>query len=241
MLDDKPLKLHGEETIHLAKPQERNPKTLVFHGELLILCTFIAVSTYLTVRLALQTGRLAQTNTLHEHSITLINDQLKQQTDHLAAFERTDREVLQSLRETNLRNQRIETRLTQIEDDHMALKRANARILANEQKLGDQLDVVKAQIGQGSSTIVDIPVNPPPAAPADHSHPYVVSGLRAPKGVRVDRNAQGEEIWLVSKDGKQQEVRPIEQTRLGYRIHNLTDGKDYTLTPEGDWLASSAR
>jgi hypothetical protein len=83
-------------------------------------------------------------------------------------------------------------------------------------------------------------VNTPPAAPSDHSHQYA-SGLKAPKGARVDINEQGQETWLLSKDGKQQQVRPIEQTRLGYRVHNLTDGKDYTLTPEGDWLASSAK
>jgi hypothetical protein len=52
--------------------------------------------------------------------------------------------VLQSVRDTNLSNQPIETSITRIEDDHTALERADARTFANEQKLRDRLDVVNA-------------------------------------------------------------------------------------------------
>jgi septal ring factor EnvC (AmiA/AmiB activator) len=179
MLDNKPLLLPRQEAIDIA--QEREPKLPLARGELLIICAFVAISSYFTVKLALQTGRLAQFNTLHERSITLINQQLKEQADHLAAFERTDRQVLQSLHETSLRSGRIETRLGQIEDDHMALKRANARILASEQKLRDQLDLLSARMGQnGSPTTIEVPAAGLPAAPAGQAH-NDASGLKPPK------------------------------------------------------------
>jgi septal ring factor EnvC (AmiA/AmiB activator) len=152
MADDKPLLFPQQEPVAVAQQQERKQKSIWAHTELVIVCAFIAISTYLTVKLALQTGRLAQFNTLHERSITLINQQVKEQAGHLATFERTDREVLQSLQDTRSRNGRIENRLSQIEDDHMALKRANARILANEEKLREQLDVLNGRTGQDSST-----------------------------------------------------------------------------------------
>jgi hypothetical protein len=231
MPNNKPVFLPQEQPVALAQQQERKPKSIWAHTELVIVCAFIAISTYLTVKLALQTGRLAEFNTLHERSITLVNQQVKEQAGHLAAFERTDREVLQSLQDTRSRNGRIEHRLGQIEDDHMALKRANARILANEEKLRDQLDVLNARIGQ-DTTRVEVPVAPSPAEPSDHAHKYA-SGLTPPSGTQVSTNAQNEEIWEIPKDGKTQELRPIEQTHFGYLVHNLTDGKDYILTPQG--------
>jgi septal ring factor EnvC (AmiA/AmiB activator) len=181
MPGNRPLSLPRQEAVGMAQPQERKPKPLLARGELLILCAFVAISSYLTVKLALQTSRLAQFNTLHERSVTLINQQLKEQADHLAAFERTDRQVLQSLNETSLRNGRIETKLSRIEDDHMALKRANARILANEQKLQEQLDLLNARMGQNdASTTVEVPVAPSPAAPAAQVH-HDASGLKPPQ------------------------------------------------------------
>jgi septal ring factor EnvC (AmiA/AmiB activator) len=192
-------------------------------------------------KLALQASRLAQFNTQHERSITLINQQLKGQADHLQQFEHTDRQVLQAMQETNLRNGRIEHRLTQIEDDHMELKRANARILGNEQKLCEQLDLLNTQMqAVYAFHPVDVPVPSRPAAPSDHAHNYT-RGLPPPKRAQVSMNSHKEETWLISKDGKDQQVRPIEQTHLGYLVHNLTDGKDYILTPQGRWLDSSRK
>jgi septal ring factor EnvC (AmiA/AmiB activator) len=235
-----PLVFPQADPIAATEPQERKSKLFSGRTELLIVYGFIAISTYLTVRLALQTSRLADFNTLHERSITLINQQLKDQAGHLAAFERTDHEVIKSLNDTNSRNGRIEKRLGQIEDDHMALKRANARILASEQTVRERLDALNTRMAQDNSTTVYVPVAPSAATPANHTHQYA-SGLTPPPGTQVYTNAQNEQIWQTSKDGKQQQLRPIEQTSLGYLVHNLTDGQDYTLTPKGDWLPGSAK
>lgn len=242
MADNKPLLFPHAEPVAIAQPQERKPKMLSGRTELLIVYGFIAISTYLTVKLALQTNRLADFNTMHERSITLINQQLNDQAGHLAAFERTNQEVLKSLHDTGLRNGRIETRLGQIEDDHMALKRANAHILASEQKLREQLDALNARMGQDNTTTVEVPMpmTPSTAAAANHTHQYA-SSLTPPPGTQVYTNAENELIWQISKGGKQQQLRPIEQTSLGYLVHNLTDGKDYTLTPKGDWLPGLAK
>lgn len=242
MLDQKPLLWNGQGGVDVARPQKRERKSLWTRGELLIVCTFIAVSSYLTVKLALQTGRLAEFNTQHERSITVINEQIKDQADQLERFGQSDRRVLQSLHETSLRNGRIEARLARIEDDDMTLKRANARILANEQKLREQLHQFDDGIQPttpGTFPSTTSLATPPPAIP-DHQHKYSTS-LLPPRGTVTYRNALNEEIWLISRGGKQEQLRPIEKTRLGYRVHNLTDGKDYIMTPEGHLLANTEK
>jgi hypothetical protein len=240
MPENKPLSFPHQEALVIAGGEERKPRSLWARAELLVVCAFIAISSYLTVKLALQTGRLAEFNTLHERSITLINQQMKEQAGHLATFERTDREVLNSLHDTSMRNGRIETRLRQIEDDHMALKRANARILGNEQKLSENFDLLNARMGQDTRTSVEVPVGPPPRPPTGHAHKYA-SGITPPPGTLVSTNAQKEEIWHISKDGTNQQLRPISQNGLGYLVHNLTDGNDYILTSQGSWVPASAK
>jgi hypothetical protein len=50
-------------------------------------------------------------------------------------------------------------------------------------------------------------------------HPWLrhlqPSGLTPPAGTLVYTNVQNEEIWQILRDGKYQQLRPIEQTRLG--------------------------
>lgn len=247
MVNEKVLFFRREDAVHEPQLQEARPKSLLVRSELLIVCTFIAVSTYLIVRLAMQTGQLAESNTAHERSIVLINQQLKDHADQLQRFEQTDRQVLDSLRQVGLRNGRIETRLAQIENEHIALKRADARMLQQEQKLREQLNVLNSRTVQNassatapsvtSSSAIPEPPLSTPADPSDHAHTYV-TGLTPPKGTVVFVN-QNEETWVVSKDGKEQRVHPIERIRLGFLVHNSTDGKDYILSPDGAWLGSS--
>jgi hypothetical protein len=240
MLNEKTLLLNRHQALEELQPQERTTKSFWAHSELLIISAFIVISSYFIVKLALQTGRLTEISTQHEQSIMLTNQQLKGHADRLQRFEDNDRQVRQSLREANSRNGRIETRLSHIEDDDIALKRANARIVANERNFREQLDRLDAR-AQRTIPQAAAPVAPAPAPATVDPARQKWSGLVPPPGTLAYKNALNEEIWLISRDGKEEQLRPIQKTRRGYRVHNLTDGKDYFLTTQGDLVASSGQ
>jgi hypothetical protein len=243
------LMLHRRETFDVQAVQTKPAKH--FHGEkLLIICSLVAISSYFMLSLVRQIDRLADYNSVNARSISLLSQRIQQQSTALESLSKADNQVMQSLQETNQRNGRIEHRLTRIEDDHMALKRANATILANEDGLRQQVAQLTARAQVDHSTAAPIPIpNPaipsaPPSLPvpnsAGHQHEFS-NGLTPPPGTVVMRSANEEEIWILPKDGQSQQVRPIGKTGLGVVVHNLLDGKDYIVTPSGGWLGSSVR
>jgi len=89
------------------------------------------------------------------------------------------------------------------------------------------------------------PTNPPPSAmpavvPSKHNHEGAwIDDATAPPGTVVLKNETRGVIWLLQKDSKLQSFRPFEQTTVGIFLHSLSDGKDYIISPGGDWVGEA--
>jgi len=75
-----------------------------------------------------------------------------------------------------------------------------------------------------------------------HTHEFDLS-IPLPDGSVPHHNSQGEtDYWLVPRvlpsGGHFARVEPYGATSLGVKVHNMEDGKDYILTPQGGWTES---
>ena len=75
-----------------------------------------------------------------------------------------------------------------------------------------------------------------------HRHEFDLS-IPLPDGSAAHHNSQDEtDYWLVPRvlpsGGHFARVEPYGNTSLGVKVHNMEDGKDYILTPQGGWTES---
>jgi uncharacterized phage infection (PIP) family protein YhgE len=86
---------------------------------------------------------------------------------------------------------------------------------------------------------------PPSALPTallanSHSH-QIDASIPMPAGTLGHQNSQGElDYWLVFRvlpSGERAvKVKPYGTSSFGVKVHNIEDGRDYTLTPQGEWV-----
>jgi len=83
----------------------------------------------------------------------------------------------------------------------------------------------------------------PTASPSNpHTHEFDLS-IPLPDGSAAHHNSQDEtDYWLVPRvlpsGGHFARVEPYGTTSLGVKVHNMEDGKDYIVTPQGGWTES---
>jgi hypothetical protein len=81
----------------------------------------------------------------------------------------------------------------------------------------------------------------PPVAPGEEAVPknwHRILEIKPTESAVAHKSGDGTiEYWLVPRgpDQVQTKVLPIGTSAEGVVIHNLEDGKDYTLTPSGEW------
>jgi hypothetical protein len=257
-----PISLHRESYPPVPKPIEhKENRELLFVylglGAVIVAVTvFITLSVYTITRLATRTTEVAEHNTQNARNIATISKQLKQQASALQRDEATNNQILQALHDTYLHDQ---GRINDIEEGTNSLQKTIGRLAANESRLAAKLDSLAAVVSHtiaGSvpplqSTILRMqPPAPQPSAtsptasvetvPSKHQHIYL-DNVPPPPGTVV-LNENGQATWVIQKDGKDQKVRPIEQTTMGVLVHNFIDGRDYLISQtEGivKWLGEA--
>jgi hypothetical protein len=203
-----PLPDREGSTIELVRAQQ-NARSLFKRYEFLAVCLFVLVSIYLIWKVARELGKVAALDAQHDRSISEIDARLKDQARRL---DQTEHELLQALGEARERNARMERRLAQIEHDHRALEKANTRMLQDEHKLGARLDQLY--------TWVTVPTAP-------------TGRLTLPPGTVAIPDDKNGEVWVVFREGKEHRVRPLAGWSGGTLVRDLTDGKPYFLTADG--------
>jgi hypothetical protein len=207
-----PLPLPGREgsTIELV-PAREQAGSLVHRYGFLAVWLFLLVSMYLIWKVARQLEKVASLDTQQERSIIEIDARLKGQAGKL---DQTGHVLLQALEEAQERNARMERHLAQIEHARRALEKASTRILQDEQILGARLDQLYTRVRV-----------PPVAAPAGQ--------LSLPPGMVALPDDKYGEVWVVFREGKEHQMRPVARWSGGTLVRDLADGKQYLLTPEG--------
>jgi hypothetical protein len=237
--------LYRPEAVQVVEDEGKNRSPLVSIG-LITVSAFIGLSIYLTAKQATRTTEVAERNTQNARDISIVSAQLKQQADTLQRFDQANNRILQVLHNTDLQN---EERINRIEEATDSLKNSIAQVVGNEARLAKRLDRLAARLPKIPES-VPVPVpqprptnqasSAPPAVqtiPSNHEHNYIDDAV-APAGT-VALNENRQVTWLIQKDGKEQKVRPFEETTLGVLVHNFADGKDYLITPNGEWLGEA--
>ena len=239
------VSLYRPEAVQVVEDEGKNRSPLISIG-LIAVSAFIALSIYLTAEQATRTTEVAERNRQNARDISVLSAQLKQQADALQRFDQANNRVLQELRNTDSQNGE---RMNRIEEASDSLKNSIAQLLGNEARLAKRLDNLAARLPKVPESVpMPLPQprptnqasSAPPAVetvPSNHEHSYIDDAV-APAGT-VALNENRQVTWLIQKNGKEQKVRPFEETTLGVLVHNFTDGKDYLVTPNGEWLAEA--
>lgn len=83
-----------------------------------------------------------------------------------------------------------------------------------------------------------MPVDPNPPASLENPHIHAVdTSIPTVKGAYAHTNAMGQiDYWKIDHDGRTFRVQPFQILADGIRVHNIEDGRDYTITMSGEWL-----
>ena len=242
--------LYRPEAVPVVEDEGKNRSPLVSIG-LIAVGALIAVLAYLTAKQVTRTTEIAESSAQNAREISVIGAQVKQQADALRRSAQANNQIVQELHNTDLQR---DERMNRLEQASNSLKETIDQLAIRQARLANGLESLAARMPATPQSVPKPapqpqaqprPTNPPPSAmpavvPSKHNHEGAwMDDASAPPGTVVLKNETRGVIWLLQKDGKLQSFRPFEQTTVGIFLHSLSDGKDYIISPGGDWVGEA--
>jgi hypothetical protein len=222
----------------LKSPSSRR----ILRLELFVLAAIIGFAFFarrtMTQEDSLEEFSLSQTRSLQNLALSVAAGNTKV-TGLAKSIEAVTASLAQSSSKIGEFSDQLGQRQNEMQDFYARLHRVEIA-MRKSQEVSPPLTHTIAPLAMGHGTMTSTSPTASPSNPRTHEFDL---SIPLPDGSVAHHNSQGEtDYWMVPRvlpSGEHYvKVEPYGTTSLGVKVHNMEDGREYILTPQGGWTES---